>query len=659
MLFVVLFNPQLQATNYLAVSSGNWTTPSIWQGGISPGLTISNNANIEISSGVSVYTEDGITFNNNSTLTVNGSLEISNFLVANNQLTINVNDRLVINGYFEVNNSYSSIINGDILITEDFSVKNSAEIEVNGSLSIYGDFIGQNNNDITGNGKINVQGDISGLDTTAYTGTTNETYSKGTGIINHGCHIHIGSNDVIYVDGENAGSFSNYFSAGRDGTLDSDGKIIVEGDWNNYSSKLIFTSINTLGKTIFKGTHVQNIGGSKPTHFETLMPDNAAGLQTNNNLLINNVLDFITGSITTGLHDTLFILNNDVNAIINQGIGKSVSGYLLRYVSENTYDFPFASGSDYVPAQLEITQLGSMTNLTANFVTTDTISVPEGLKVNGTEISEFLDKGYWTFTPDNGTSVGYNITLTSRGHTNGGQFAGQHAILKRESGGEWQSLGTHDNATQIGSLLDPISVTLSDLTNFSDFIIGRSENYPLPVSLFEFYATCNGNSMAINWSTVSEVNNQLFILKYSLNGITFDYLATIYGNGTSNEFHHYKYNHVIKAPVIYYQLTQVDIDNQEHTFPIISAKCSIASDYNLTISNQNTNAITVTIENPYQQKAWIYLSDQLGRILLQKELYLAVGINTKELYLPELKTGAYILHFRSSNFETSKKIILY
>lgn len=649
---------QMQGTIFTTISSGDWTNNSIWQNGISPSLTINSNDEIIITTNHEIYINGDLSFNNQCSLTINGSVELNGNLIANNQLILSINGRFVIDGYVEVNNSYSSSITGDLIVTNNLIVRNNASLDITGSLSVYGDFSGDNNNELTGDGKVNIQGSISGLNTDNYTGTIVESYEKGIGLINNGSHIYIGGNDVIFISGASNGNYTNFYEAGRDGSINSDGKIIIEGDWNNYSSDSIFTNINSAGSVEFKGSGLQNLGGSKATQFENLILNNTAGLTIDANIPINESINLQSGSITTGTTDTLIILNRDINSIINCDENKTIIGNLRRYVNTGTYNFPLAADGDYLPAQLEITELGMMSYLSAKFTSSSSETIPLNLKVNGTLINEFLDRGYWTFTPDNETNVEYNITLTSRGHTNGGLYAEQHAILKREESGEWMNVGTHDNSTQSGTGTDPITVTRSNLVNFSDFIIGKSESNPLPIELINFTAACNLDGIAIKWTTLSEINNEKFLLEYSFDGIHYSLLSSIDGQGTTYLTNHYSYLHPIKTSVpIYYQLTQSDFDGTKTTYPAIASICK-NSDNEVQVWINTSNEIVYSFFNPLNEKYTLSLVDYLGRLILNNPMQATMGENKHNCQLNKMTSGVYILNLQFNNRIISKIIIL-
>ncbi|MFA6401676.1 MAG: hypothetical protein WCX31_08635 [Salinivirgaceae bacterium] len=645
--------------NYVSISSGNWTEGSVWQGGIVPPVTIATVDNIIISANHEITLNSTLTFNNTCEVTVNGNLLITGNVITNYPLTMKITGRMAIDGAFTANNNQTTIITGDLLVSQNFTVNITADISLNGSLTVYGNFTGANNNNyLTGNGEINTQGNFTGMNISGYHGIIDDYISNNIGLSINGGAIHIGTGAAIYVDGGFKGNVNSIFVGGKDGRIDCDGKIILEGNWKNYSSDSIFKNVDAFGSVTFSGTSSQDIGGSKATQFENLITNNASGTTIDDNVLIANTLSFNEGNITTGSTDTVIILNSNPSSILNESSIKNVSGNLRRYLSTGIYSFPLALGGDYLPAILEISSLGAMHYLSAKFNSTASESVPSDLNVDGTPIVEFLNRGYWTFTPDNGTGVQYDITLTSSGHTNGGAEAAQHAVFKR-SGGDWENVGDHDNLTQSGTETSPITAKRSNLTNFSDFIIGKSDLWPLPIILSSFYTICHENGIYVNWETESEINNESFTLEYSMNGTDFSRLDQVPGAGTSHQVTKYSFFHrIVTNQVVYYRLSQADYNGKQIVFPLLAAQCLVNPFEGLQVFKTGGSTIDYSFYSHTEESYTLTLNDPIGRLLYSEKSATILGFNQYSVSLPPVIRGVYIFRLVSSKHQFSKKIIL-
>jgi hypothetical protein len=93
---------------------------------------------------------------------------------------------------------------------------------------------------------------------------------------------------------------------------------------------------------------------------------------------------------------------------------------------------------------------------------------------------------------------------------------------------------------------------------------GGSGTAALPVELIEFIANpADNHSAMLNWATASEINNSHFILERSYDGINFEPITRVEGNGTTNEVMTYEYlDETISRSqnTVYYRLHQFDYD---------------------------------------------------------------------------------------------------
>lgn len=93
----------------------------------------------------------------------------------------------------------------------------------------------------------------------------------------------------------------------------------------------------------------------------------------------------------------------------------------------------------------------------------------------------------------------------------------------------------------------------------------------LPVRLVQFKVTDAGAENSIQWTTASELNNDYFILEFSSDGLVFEELVRLPGNGTTNEKIMYHAVHTdVPLSINYYRLIQVDFDGTAAEFGPVS-----------------------------------------------------------------------------------------
>jgi hypothetical protein len=104
---------------------------------------------------------------------------------------------------------------------------------------------------------------------------------------------------------------------------------------------------------------------------------------------------------------------------------------------------------------------------------------------------------------------------------------------------------------------------------------------PLPIELTEFYCIYNDYTMVLNWETLSETNCDRFDILRSNNGIDFEQIGTVNGNGTTTNTHKYSFSDNSPSNLNYYKLRQVDFDGN------LTYSDVITGDFNATIIATN------------------------------------------------------------------------
>jgi len=255
--------------------------------------------------------------------------------------------------------------------------------------------------------------------------------------------------------------------------IDNDGLIEIGGYFINSGTSDCFINRNNKGELLLKRTTTPTfISGNVPLYFEKLTLNNPQGIDYGNDIFIENELEFINGKLYSP-NDFVTILNHNGNAIIGANDTRYIVGKMRQYTIDNQYyDFPIGSQNDYEPATLSIHSTGTSNFIEAEFIA-ETIAATN-LILDSTNITTFLNSGFWRFGNPTANEVFFDVATTSNGHTNGGNTAAEHALFRRTNG-TWENTGIHNNATQFGNLNNAITAKRSDVQGLGDFIIGRGE----------------------------------------------------------------------------------------------------------------------------------------------------------------------------------------
>ena len=201
--------------------------------------------------------------------------------------------------------------------------------------------------------------------------------------------------------------------------------------------------------------------------------------------------------------------------------------------------------------------------------------------------------------------------------------------------------------------------TPSSLT-FSCFKYNCKTPVNLPVELINFSTECKNENVIIQWETVSEHNSSHFELEKSRDGINWYYLESIQSAENSSELLQYTViDKTGEVEVEYYRLKQVDLNGLTRFYGPISSSCSENLAFNIEISpNPMKDYCSLIINCNREQELLLELIKTDGSHLLENNIQLELGVNQLNLSLFNIDKGIYLLNFKGTNFNETKKIII-
>jgi len=193
------------------------------------------------------------------------------------------------------------------------------------------------------------------------------------------------------------------------------------------------------------------------------------------------------------------------------------------------------------------------------------------------------------------------------------------------------------------------------VASFSEFWInngGTNGTAPLPVSLLNFDAVKQTNSVLLKWTTENEVNALQFIVERSSNGIDYNSIGSVMANNTSGtNYYSFPDDHPVTG-INYYRLQAVDRNTTFKYSPVVKIKFGAGADKILLYPNPVSNGrLTVTTPvNCYSAQ----LFDAAGRLI---RVYQLTGRNNN-LVLHGISKGIYQLKIVADSTIYSEKIII-
>ncbi|MBK9405458.1 MAG: T9SS type A sorting domain-containing protein [Ignavibacteria bacterium] len=184
-----------------------------------------------------------------------------------------------------------------------------------------------------------------------------------------------------------------------------------------------------------------------------------------------------------------------------------------------------------------------------------------------------------------------------------------------------------------------------------------------PVELSSFTATVNRNSVNLNWSTVSELNNSGFdIERKAATGTDFTKVGKVSGNGTTNSPVNYTFTDRANTGTYNYRLKQIDLNGNFEYFNL-SNEIEVGVPNSFAMSQNYPNPFNpstkINYDLPVDGIVSIKLYDLTGRQVasLVSEAKIA-GYYTVNFDASNLASGMYFYRISAGSFTSTKKMAL-
>jgi hypothetical protein len=253
--------------------------------------------------------------------------------------------------------------------------------------------------------------------------------------------------------------------------------------------------------------------------------------------------------------------------------------------------------------------------------------------------------GVWTLEPTGGNLGGgnYKVTLNLKGSSNA---ASNCIVLKRPSAGNpWTNQGTAGGCTNGSALIS----SRNGLTSFSEF--GIAVSTVLPVEWLDFNATLlPENQVLLNWTTASEIQNSHFNIQRSFDGVNFENIGKVNGNGTTQEISQYQFKDL--QPALgrnYYRLEQVDFNGSTHLSNIVEIFVQPSSAPLLVYPNPAKEYIQFVLPNTSAQ---LKIYDLTGKLIHERNFENQIQVN-----LTDFSSGYYIYKIENESLNLIGKFV--
>ena len=135
----------------------------------------------------------------------------------------------------------------------------------------------------------------------------------------------------------------------------------------------------------------------------------------------------------------------------------------------------------------------------------------------------------------------------------------------------------------------------------------------LPVVLYQFDVNCSYGQVDLQWTTLSESNNDYFTIERSKDAINFEPVGTVKGNGNSSSLINYKWSDPERVlGKMYYRLKQTDFDGSVIYHNVETVECEQISEISI-YPNPFENSFVIQLSENIMYPVNLEILDYLGR----------------------------------------------
>jgi hypothetical protein len=424
--------------------------------------------------------------------------------------------------------------------------------------------------------------------------------------------------------------------------------MLTLGGNNSYTNLSNITGYNGVE---YAATAAQTTGAELGSSITHLTINNTAGVTVSSSKTVTGTLTLTNGLMSIG--PNIFTLG--ASAVLagtpsaTAMIVASAGGEVRKEISSaGSFTFPIGDNSgtaEYSPIAMTVNSADAFASAYIS------ASVTNAKHANNTSSTNFLAR-YWNLAASGITNPNYTAVFTyADGDINGAEnqlWGGKY------NGSSWTLLSVVNEAAN--------SFTAAGISSFSDMTAG--ELGVMPVELSMFRAEVQRSSVAIVWSTATEVNNHGFEIQKNSSG-QWEAIGFVEGAGTSNNPKEYSFIDHGTAPGKYlYRLKQIDRDGRfEYSGTVeVNVVQSIPKILSLSESFPNPFNPTTNIEFtvPNDGRASVKVYNMLGQHVAElfNDAVSAGGVYRVIFDGTRLSSGVYLSVLDFGGKYVTKRMIL-
>ena len=480
-------------------------------------------------------------------------------------------------------------------------------------------------------------------------------------IIGSGASVTIDSDNTLTVAGniDNNGTFTASkgtvrFLSGSHSVRGSNtfANLINEGTITMTASNLVtgnITNNGTIAGTIeLDGAEPQTINGDGT--FGTINVSN--DVSTTGNITINTALNVNDGKVTVTGENKMITFG--LSAEASSGNAESYVDGKMKKIGKGEFKFP--TGNNGRRAYVKVIPGKDATNetySTAQYILRDredAIEIDESKRDGGLQRVSGMES--WDVYCSTACKLEFFWESEDSGIDNLDALIIAHY---NDVTGKWEPVPRFE----INGGNDNGSILTNTVNSFSPFTFGSTERAvnPLPVTFAAFTGRQVGNSVVLEWATLSEKDNDYFEIERSLDGVNFVTIGYVGGAGDSDRRIDYTFSD--NAPEqgrLYYRLSQVDFDGTRvYADKVVSVLYAGNEAEQLTIVPNPTDGRFRVSAAGSMAGGVVQLLSQTGSVVRT----INVDDFDAVLDISDLPNGIYLLRFVADTKILQQKVVKY
>lgn len=414
-------------------------------------------------------------------------------------------------------------------------------------------------------------------------------------------------------------------------TLSCTGGAIITLTDMDFDNDGDFNQVAGQGAFVFNGTANNTISGTSSPLFDKLqlVKTDSGKLTLQQHIRISSAISFGGGILDLNAKN---ILLAPTASLLGESEASHITGINGGYVQ---IIHTLAAPSNANPGNLGI-GITSASNLGSVIIRRGHQSQKTG-SGNGNTIFRYYD-----IIPVNNTALNARLRFNYLDAELNGLQEMRLSMWASSDNQLWTNLGFSARNTT-SNYIEQVGIN-----SFHRFALTETTN-PFSLIWEAFNTQCISGKTQITWNTLQEQNTTVFVVRRSIDGITWTNIGSLPAAGNSQFALSYSFTDPqASADAVYYQILHEGPDRRQTYSPVLTSQCEQSESFKV-YPNPTQGNCWVNIQSERSHTVSIHVHNAQGALLKKQLVEIQSGINVFELSLANYPKGVYTLMFTWSD----------